>query len=48
MGTCNATERNRGKLMICEKPLDHLGNHRDGEHEWTREQSKPANARILD
>lgn len=36
--TCNATERDRGRLYVCELPLDHdkRVNHRDGEHEWTQ------------
>lgn len=46
--TCNATDRAGGRLRICEKPLDHEDDHRDGEHTWPREQSKSANARILD
>lgn len=40
MDTCSATERDRGKLYICELPLNHQGkqdNHRDGDHEWTRD-----------
>lgn len=47
MNTCNATHRERGKLLVCEKPLDHPGNHRDDTHEWTQDKPLPHDARIL-
>lgn len=34
MDTCNATRRERAKLLICELALHHTGHHRDNEIFW--------------
>lgn len=48
--SCNATERAKGKLHICEEPLGHVDtDHRDGDFTWPLERpSGGANERILE
>lgn len=35
--TCNATERVRSQLHICNLPMNHEGDHDSGTHQWPRE-----------
>lgn len=47
MDTCNAMTREAGRPHICERPLRHAGDHRDGDYTWPQGGRGPATGDVV-